>query len=248
MNPEDGAIQAVIPVRDEEATISEVVRGLRAAGLERIRVVDNGSRDRSAEQARQAGATVLEEPLAGYGRACWRGYQDLDDAVAWVLFCDGDGSDPLERLGPFLAGRHDLDLLLADRTATLEGTAALTAVQRWGNRLATTLIALGWGHRYRDLGPLRLIRRDALEAMAMQDRGFGWTIEMQVKAIERGLRIAELPMGCHRRRAGRSKISGRLRAGGQAGLVILATLLKLYLGRRAGDLRRLIRSRPTGQR
>jgi hypothetical protein len=107
----------------------------------------------------------------------------------------------------------------------------MTPAQRWGNRLATGLIAIGWGHRYRDLGPFRLIRRSAFEAMAIQDRGFGWTIEMQVKALELGLRIHEVPVPYYPRRGGTSKISGQLLASIQAGFVIVSTIVKLFLKR-----------------
>jgi glycosyltransferase involved in cell wall biosynthesis len=225
------AIQVVIPARDEERTLAHVIGQLHGQGLCRIRVVDNGSRDGTAAIASRLGAEVLSEPRPGYGRACWRGCRNLDPAVRWLLFCDGDGSDPIEDLPRFLALLGDHDLLLGDRTATSTGRAALTPLQRWGNRLATGLIALGWGFRYRDLGPLRLLRRSAFEAMAMRDRGFGWTLEMQVRAIELGLRIAEIPISHRPRLAGTSKISGRWGASLRAGSVILTTLGRLLLRR-----------------
>jgi glycosyltransferase involved in cell wall biosynthesis len=225
------SIQVVIPVRDEEQTLAHVIGQLQGQGVRRIRVVDNGSRDRSAAIARQLGAEVLSEPSPGYGRACWRGCSNLDPAVHWLLFCDGDGGDPLEELPRFLQLMQHHDLLLGDRTATAAGRAALTPLQRWGNRLATTLIALGWGFRYRDLGPLRLVRRSAFEAMAMRDRGYGWTLEMQVRAIELGLRVREIPVSHRPRLAGHSKISGRWGASVRAGSVILTTLGRSWLRR-----------------
>ncbi|MCP9927736.1 glycosyltransferase family 2 protein [Cyanobium sp. CH-040] len=223
------SIQVVIPVRDEEHTLAHVIDQLQGQGLRRIRVVDNGSSDRSAAIARRLGAEVLSEPRPGYGRACWRGCSNLDPAVRWLLFCDGDGGDPLEQLPRFLEVLGDHDLLLGDRTATAAGRAALTPLQRWGNRLATGLIALGWGFRYRDLGPLRLVRRAAFEAMGMRDRGYGWTLEMQVRAIELGLRIREIPVAHRPRLGGDSKISGRWGASVRAGSVILTTLGRLWL-------------------
>jgi glycosyltransferase involved in cell wall biosynthesis len=221
------SIQVVIPVRDEELTLAHVIGQLQGQGLRRIRVVDNGSCDGSSAIARQLGAEVLSEPRHGYGRACWHGCRTLDPATHWLLFCDGDGSDPLEELPRFLALLHDHDLLLGDRTATAAGRAALTPLQRWGNRLATGLIALGWGFRYRDLGPLRLVRRSAFEAMGMRDRGYGWTLEMQVRAIELALRIREVSIPHRPRLAGHSKISGRWSASLRAGCVILSTLGRL---------------------
>ena len=226
-----GAIQVVIPARDERQTIGHVIGQLRRQGLDRIRVVDNGSRDGTAAIARQLGAEVLSEPRPGYGRACWRGCLELAPAVDWLLFCDGDGGDPLEELPRFLELIDDHDLLLGDRTATAVGRASLTPLQRGGNRLATTLIGLGWRFRYRDMGPLRLVRREAFEAMNLRDRGYGWTLEMQVRAIELGLRIREIPI-CHRQRlAGASKISGRWGASVRAVSVILTTLCRLWLRR-----------------
>ncbi len=225
------AIQVVIPVRDEERTLAHVIGQLQGQGLRRIRVVDNGSSDRSAAIARRLGAEVLSEPRPGYGRACWRGCRDLAPEVGWLLFCDGDGSDPIEELPRFLELLPDHDLLLGDRTATAAGQASLTPLQRWGNGLATALIALGWGFRYRDMGPLRLVRREAFEAMAMRDRGYGWTLEMQVRAVELGLRIREIPISHRPRRAGESKISGRWGASLRAGSVILTTLGRMLLRR-----------------
>jgi glycosyltransferase involved in cell wall biosynthesis len=233
------SILVIIPVLNEETTIAKVIHSLQSMGLYQIRVVDNGSRDRSPEEAFKAGAEVLHESIAGYGRACWRGLQAMPDFIQWILFCDGDGSDDVSALNHFLSfcdvsieqqSQH-CDLILGDRTATAAGRAALTSVQRFGNALSTTLIWIGWGYRYRDLGPLRLVRRSALDQIQMQDRGFGWTVEMQVRAIECELRICELPVPYHCRQGGRSKISGTIRGSIKAGIVILATLGRLY-GRR----------------
>jgi glycosyltransferase involved in cell wall biosynthesis len=233
------SILVIIPVLNEEATIAGVIQSLQSLGLYQIRVVDNGSRDRSAAVAFQAGAEVLYEPIPGYGRACWCGLQGMPDFIQWILFCDGDGSDDVSALIHFLPfcdlsleqQSQGCDLILGNRTATAAGRSAMTAVQRFGNALATTLIGMGWGYRYRDLGPLRLIRRSALDQIQMQDRGFGWTVEMQVRAIECGLRICELPVHYCCRQGGRSKISGTVRGSIRAGVVILTTLGRLY-GRR----------------
>lgn len=222
------SVLVIIPVLNEEATIAEVIQSLFSCGLKHIRVVDNGSRDRTSEIAQNAGATVLCEPIAGYGRACWRGLQHMPEAIEWVLFCDGDGSDDISSLPQFFEQGDRFDLILGNRLSTAAGRAAMTPIQRFGNRLATMLIWLGWGDRYQDLGPLRLIRRSALEQINMQDRGFGWTVEMQVRAIECGLRICELPVPYHPRQGGKSKISGTLRGSIRAGHIILSTLGGLY--------------------
>ncbi|MCU0524036.1 MAG: VTT domain-containing protein [Elainella sp. Prado103] len=226
--PDLNSILVIIPVLNEAATIATVIRTLQNWGFQQIRVVDNGSWDRSPEIALNAGTEVVYEPISGYGRACWRGLQHLPPAIEWILFCDGDGSDDLLALDRFLNQSDRFDLILGDRTATAAGRAAMTSAQRFGNWLSTRLIWLGWGYRYRDLGPLRLIRRAALEQIQMQDRGFGWTVEMQVRAIECGLRICELPVNYRCRQGGRSKISGTIQGSIQAGVVILKTLGSLY--------------------
>jgi glycosyltransferase involved in cell wall biosynthesis len=222
-------VVVVIPVLNEEATIASIIQVLRSHGLAQIRVVDNGSSDHSANVAQAAGADVICEPIRGYGQACWRGIQKLPDTCEWLLFCDGDGSDDLSQLSEFFAAAVSADLILGNRRASIEGRQAMTVVQNFGNGLATGLMGLGWGFWYHDLGPLRMIRRSALEKIQMHDRGFGWTVEMQARAIEVGLNICEIPVSYRRRQGGRSKISGTLKGSLQAGSVILTTLGTLYL-------------------
>lgn len=232
--PNSDRILVIIPVHNEAATIAGVIRSLQTNGLQHIRVVDNGSTDHSAKEAKAAGAEVVFEPKLGYGQACWRGLQDLPQRVEWILFCDGDGSDDLKALPQFLAARSHHDLILGDRRATATGRSALTPVQNFGNGLAAYLIQQGWGYKYHDLGPLRLIRRSALEQIQMQDRGFGWTVEMQARAAELNLRICELPVNYHPRQGGQSKISGTLSGSVKAGVVILSVLAQLYWRRWQG--------------
>ncbi|WP_017324853.1 glycosyltransferase family 2 protein [Synechococcus sp. PCC 7336] len=222
---------AIVPVLNESATIGRVVEDLRSQGIQHIRVIDNGSSDDSAQKAAAAGAEVLFEPIAGYGRACWRGLQDLGAEIEWVLFCDGDGSDDLSQLPLLFAQGDRADFILGNRQATAAGRATLTPVQTFGNGLATTLIRWGWGFQYRDLGPLRLLRRAALERLQLNDRGFGWTLEMQVRAVEENLRICELPVNYRPRQGGKSKISGSLRGAFRAGSAILGNLGRLYWSR-----------------
>ena len=228
----DSSILAIIPVRNEEETITQVIHSLQNVGIDRIRVIDNGSCDRTAIFALKTGVEVLSESEPGYGRACWRGLQSLPSDIDWILFCDGDGSDDLSQIPDIVQYCSDFDFILGDRTSTTAGRKVLTPVQQFGNRLATQLIQWGWGYPYQDLGPLRLIRRSALEAMQMQDRGFGWTLEMQVKAIEQQLRIREIPVRYFSRQGGKSKISGTLSGSFQAGIIIMFTLAKLYLQKR----------------
>ncbi|RMF27466.1 MAG: glycosyltransferase family 2 protein [Cyanobacteria bacterium J083] len=222
-------ILVVIPVRDEASTIFSVVQSLQSYGLNKIRVIDNGSKDKSASQAEKAGADVLFEPIPGYGQACWRGLENLTEEIEWILFCDGDGSDDLAKIANFCDKTTDFDLIIGNRIATPQGKKVMTPLQHFGNFLATTLIKLGWGYGYHDLGPFRLIRRSALEKIAMQDRGMGWTVEMQIRALELDLRICELPVGYFARKGGKSKISGTLVGSWQAGTTILQTIGNLYI-------------------
>jgi hypothetical protein len=154
--------------------------------------------------------------------------QDLPAEIEWLLFCDGDGSDDLRQLPSFFAAAHDRDFVLGRRIPMPERNIALTPAQRFGNALATALIRLGWGFRYNDLGPFRLVRRSALTAMHMEDRSWGWTVEMQVRAIEESLRIIELPVPSLPRAAGKSKVSGSVKGSFRAGWIIIITLAKLF--------------------
>lgn len=213
----------VIPAHNEVACVGETVRRLRGCGFSIIRVVDNGSRDGTGQAAVQAGAEVIHDARVGYGLACWLGGLDLPADVDWILYCNADGSDDLEALDRFAELAPDHDFILGARTDPRD-LATMSRPQRLGNWLAPALIAIFWGRRFADLGPQRAIRVPALARLAMRDRGFGWTVEMQVRAVEEGLRIAEIPVRSHPRVAGISKISGNLRGTIAAGVIILKTL------------------------
>ncbi|MBN8731621.1 MAG: glycosyltransferase family 2 protein [Acidobacteria bacterium] len=229
--PRPPVVAAIIPALNEAASIARVVQSLIRLGIEHVRVVDNGSTDATAAIARQSGAVVLTEPARGYGAACWRGLQELPAAIDWILFCDADGSDDLARLPEFLQLTGQYDFILGARQSSSAEASGVSWAQRIGNAIATTGMALGWGHRYRDMGPFRLIRRDSLDRMRMRDRTWGWTLEMQVRALEEGLRIAELPVRSLPRQGGRSKIGGSFVGGIRAGAKILWTLASLFLRR-----------------
>lgn len=221
----------VIPALNEQASLPAVISRLREIGLNRIRVVDNGSTDSTAEVARRCGAEVIREPKRGYGRACWSGCQNLHVEVDWILFCNADGSDDIERVPAMMnAASEDVELILGSRLNEGNGEH-LTAAQRFGNKLATALMRFMWKADYTDLGPLRLISRRAFERLNMLDRGFGWTVEMQVRAVEVGIKFRELPVQNSPRSAGVSKISGTIRGTAQAGTIILSTIAALWLKR-----------------
>lgn len=220
------ATMVVIPACNEEACITQVVHRLRTLGFPHIRVVANGCTDRTAAAARHAGAEVIEIPRRGYGLACWTASQNIPHGIHWLLYCNADASDDFSAYPRFATLAPSHDLILGARTHP-DDRAHLTLPQRLGNWLIPTLIRLRWGHRYTDLGPQRLIRASAFQRLHLRDRGFGWTVEMQVRALQENLRITEIPVRTHPRPAGQSKISGSLRGSLAASLVILLTLGRL---------------------
>ncbi len=217
----------VVPALNEAETIADVVLNLRAHGLERIRVIDNGSADATAVRARAAGAEVLNEPRCGYGQACRRGLENIPRGIAL---------NDVDLMIATAAG-EDADLVIGNRFATKNGREAMTRIQRFGNRLVSKLIERGWRFRFADFGPLRLIRRHALETIDMRDRGFGWNVIMQIRAVEAGLKIREVAVGYRPRQGGRSKISGNCFAAVCAGFGILQAVARLYFApRRAASI------------
>ena len=226
-------VDAVIPALDEEEALPGVLADLRATAVRRVVVVDNGSRDATVAVARAGGAEVVAEAHRGYGAACLAGIAACrahEPRADVLVFLDADGSDDaaeLERLvAPIAEGRADF--VIGSRV--LDGAhverGALSPQARAGNLVATLLIRALYGARHSDLGPFRAIRFDALERLQMRDLDFGWTAEMQVKAIRRGLRVAEVPASWRRRRGGRSKISGTVRGVVGAGYKILTTIAR----------------------
>lgn len=226
MFPEVGLI---LPALNEEAAIAATLDGLKGHGMGEIIVVDNGSTDRTAGVAVAHGARVVPEPRRGYGQACLTGIAALAPETRIVAFMDADGSDDpadLERLvAPVRNG--DADLAIGSRTLGEREHGAVAPHQHFGNWLATSLLRLFYGARYTDLGPFRVIRREALDRLAMRDPNFGWTVEMQIKAHRQGLRVQEIPVRYRRRRLGESKISGTVRGSVAAGAKIIWTIAKL---------------------
>ena len=222
-----GRIGVVIPALDEELSLRELLPRLGETRLGQIVVGDNGSSDGTAAVASENGCTVVHESRRGYGAACWAALQALRPDIDVVLFLDADSSDDLSRLpdivGPVLRG--EADLVIATRDAATVERGAMTVQQRLGNWLAVTLIRLRWGFRYRDLGPFRAVDRAALNRIEMRDRAYGWTVEMQVRAIQEGLRIRQVSVH-YKRRIGKSKIGGTLRGSIKAGYWIVYTIFR----------------------
>ena len=219
------AIAVVIPALDEEQAIGKVLRDI-PEGARQVVVVDNGSRDRTAEVARGLGAEVVAEPRRGYGQACLTGIAQLDRPDI-VVFLDGDYSDYPEEMSALVAPLFtgEADMVIGSRTLGQREKGALLPQARFGNWLSPLLIRLLFGVSFTDLGPFRALRFDALQRLAMQDRDFGWTVEMQVKAARLGLRAVEVPVR-YRRRIGTSKITGTLSGTLRAGHKILWTIFR----------------------
>jgi glycosyltransferase involved in cell wall biosynthesis len=224
-------VDVVIPALDEERALPGVLEELRAQPVRRVVVADNGSRDRTREVARAGGAVVVDEAHRGYGAACLRALAECRrDPPDAVVFVDADGSDDPAELPRLVAPleRGEAELVLGSRVlpgGRLE-PGALSPQARAGNLIATTMIRVLYGVRFTDLGPYRAITWRALESLEMRDRDWGWTAEMQVKAVRRGLRSVEVPASWRRRRAGRSKISGTVRGVAGAGYKILTTIAR----------------------
>ncbi|HEY0511503.1 MAG TPA: glycosyltransferase family 2 protein [Thermoanaerobaculia bacterium] len=222
-------IDVVIPALDEEASLPLVLTDLPRNLVRRIVVADNGSADGTARVAREGGAEVVAAARRGYGSACLAGLDHLrrSGPPEIVVFLDADYSDHPDELprlvAPLLAG--DADLVIGSRTLGRRERGALLPQARAGNLVACLLIRLFYGHRFTDLGPFRAIRWEALERLGMADPDFGWTAEMQVKAVRHGLRCAEVPVS-YRRRVGVSKITGTVSGTLRAGYKILWTVAR----------------------
>jgi len=216
-------IAVIIPALNEEKSIGKVISAI-PGWVDDIVVVDNGSTDRTAERARDQGARVLHEPRRGYGSACLKGIERLDNPDV-VVFLDGDFSDYPEEMGllvdPVIWGKADM--VIGSRVLGRREPGALTPQAMFGNWLACNLVRFFWNVGYTDLGPFRAISYPALRRLLMRDPDYGWTIEMQIKAARVGLRVQEAPVS-YRRRVGKSKVSGTVRGVIGAGIKILGAI------------------------
>jgi glycosyltransferase involved in cell wall biosynthesis len=226
-------IGVVIPAYNEEAAIGLVVSGLKRLReddglslIDEIIVADNNSTDNTAKVATSAGATVVFEATPGYGHACMKAVSALNSPDI-IVFVDGDNAFFPEQLQHLLQPfRENADLVIGSRTLGKASAGSLTLTQQWGNQLAVILIRYLWGQKYTDLGPFRAIRKECFDYLDMQELTYGWTVEMQIKALQAGYQVQEVPVNT-RVRIGQSKVSGTIKGAIGAGVGILSTIAKL---------------------
>lgn len=226
-------IDVIIPAYNEEQSIGLVVRDIPKSLVREIIVCNNASKDRTAEVATEAGATVVFQPQPGYGSACLKGMEHIasrpkEEQPDIVVFLDGDHSDYAEEMVDVVRPiiEEDYDMVIGSRALGDLEKGAMQPQQIFGNWLATNLIRLFYKYDFTDLGPFRAIKYDKLLAIKMEDPDFGWTVEMQVKAAKMKLRCTEIPVR-YRIRIGVSKVSGTIRGTILAGHKILWTIFKL---------------------
>lgn len=223
-------IDVIIPAFNEEEAVGLVVRDIPKELVRHIVVVNNASSDRTSEEALKAGAIVVDQPRRGYGNACLKGIEKVathHPPPDIVVFIDADHSDRPQQMTEVVAPivTNDADFVIGSRALGDREEGSMMPQQVFGNWLATRLLKLLYGVRYTDLGPFRAIRWQALQNMHMQDRTFGWTVEMQLKAAKQNLRIIEVPVD-YRKRIGFSKISGTVKGSVLAGYKIIVTIFK----------------------
>ena len=224
-------IDVIIPAFNEENAVGQVIAEIPKDLVRHIIVCNNGSNDETKERATAAGAVVIDEPEQGYGAACLKGIsyvKGLANPPDILVFLDADYSDfPAEM--PLLVEpiiQEDIDMVIGSRALGQLEKGSMTPQQIFGNWLATNLISLIYGYEFTDLGPFRAIKYDQLISMDMQDRTYGWTVEMQVKAAKLKYKTKEVPVQ-YRKRIGKSKISGTIKGTILAGQKILWTIFKL---------------------
>ncbi|MDC7999591.1 glycosyltransferase family 2 protein [Aequorivita todarodis] len=222
-------IKVIIPAYNEEASIGKVIAEIPDFVSEII-VVDNNSTDNTSEVAKSAGATVLFQPKGGYGNACLKGMEYIseeDIKPEIIVFLDGDYSDYPSELTKIVAPilEDDIDFVVGARVKTLREAGSMTFPQRFGNALATKLMKLFFNSKFTDLGPFRAIKYEKLLALNMEDKTYGWTVEMQLKVLKKKFTYVEVPVK-YKNRIGTSKVSGTVKGAIFAGVKILSWIFK----------------------
>lgn len=223
-------IVVIIPAFNEENAVGKVIRDIPKSLVSEVVVVNNNSNDATRSKAESAGATVIDEPVQGYGNACLKGISYLKHLTLEpdiVVFIDADYSDypgeMTELIRPIID--DDYDIVIGSRTLGKKQKGSMTPQQIFGNWLATRLLKLLYNVEYTDLGPFRAIKYTSLLELKMQDRTYGWTVEMQLKAAKHNMKITEVPVN-YKKRIGFSKISGTVKGTILAGYKIITTIFK----------------------
>ncbi|MBK7694851.1 MAG: glycosyltransferase family 2 protein [Saprospiraceae bacterium] len=226
-------IDVITPALNEEKAIASVIKDVPSNLVRYFIVCDNGSKDRTIEIARSLGAVVVSEPERGYGAACLKGIEFLNNLPVTeqpdiVVFIDADYSDYPEEIPELIRPilENKADLVIGSRVLGNAERGSLNFVQRFGNALATLLIRCIYGYQFTDLGPFRAIKFKTLQTLGMKDRNYGWTVEMQIRAAKLKISATEIPVN-YKNRIGKSKVSGTVKGSILAGYKIIYTIFKL---------------------
>jgi glycosyltransferase involved in cell wall biosynthesis len=222
-------IKVIIPAYNEQNAIANVINDIPEI-VDEIIVISNNSTDDTEENAKNVGATVLKEHRKGYGYACLKGMDYVaknEKKPDIIVFLDGDYSDYPEQLTALIHPilKNNLDFVVGARVKELRESGSMTMQQVFGNWLATFLMRLFFNAKFTDLGPFRAIKYDKLVGLKMEDKTYGWTVEMQLKVLKQKLSYAEIPMK-YRNRIGVSKVSGTIKGSIFAGIKILGWIFK----------------------
>lgn len=222
-------VDVIIPAFNEQNSIGSVINDIPKNLIRDIIVVDNNSSDETSINAKNAGATVLKQPLQGYGNACLKGIEFVHNKGIppdVIVFLDADYSDFPQEMNLLLNKVwNGADLVIGNRVKKKREKGSMTIPQIFGNWLACNLMKIMYGYRYRDLGPFRAIKYDKLMEIGMVDKTYGWTVEMQVKALKKKFNVQQVNVS-YRRRIGQSKISGTIKGSIMAGYKIITTIFK----------------------
>lgn len=231
-------VSVIVPALNEAESIGRVVSAMPWALIDECIVVDNGSTDETAVVARMAGARVVTAPR-GYGAACWAGTLAAADTSHVLVYADGDGADIVERMEVLLAPirRGEADFVIGSRLRGKREPGSMLASQVFAGKLISLLVKALYGFRYTDMCAFRAIRRESLGKLDMQERTFGWNLEMQIKAVQRGLRIVEVPVDYRCRLGGVSKVSGDFKASMKAAVRILGVFRRVRKSPRMPTMR-----------
>jgi glycosyltransferase involved in cell wall biosynthesis len=232
--PRKPFISVIIAALNEEETIANVVNAVPKKLVDEIVVVDNGSKDRTAEIAAAAGARIVKEPVPGYGRAFRAGLRSISPQCEIVVFLDGDGSDCPEMMDRLVRpiSEGTADFVIGSRTQGVRERGSMNLHQVFAGYMVGFILRLLYGVRSTDMGPFRAIRRDTLERLKLREETYGWPLEMQMRAAQTGVRTVEVPVDYRRRAGGHSKIAGTVRGSVLAATRILLTLARLAIRNR----------------